>query len=316
MSSRPARSTDPDRRPPGAVRAGLARRSFLGGLGAGVLALGASGCSTASKAGSLLDRSGLRPIALSYGPGTARSGDLWLPLKRAAPRVGVVVLIHGGYWRPGFDRTLMSPLARDLAGRGWAAWNIEYRATGEGGGWPGTFLDVAAAVDHLTTLAGPHRLDLDRIAVVGHSAGGTLALWTAGRAKLPAGAPGAGPAVRPAIVVSQAGINNLIAGVFEALDGDAVSSFMGADPKAAGDRYSLASPTELLPLGVPQVIEYATADTIVPSDQATAYAGKAQRAGDEVTLVPVRTSDHRALIDPSRPGWSQVKARLADVLDD
>ncbi len=124
-----------------------------------------------------------------YGPGPSQVAELHLPQSRPCP---VVVLVHGGFWRVPYGRPLMAPLARGLAARGFAAWNIGYRRVGErGGGWPGTFADAAAAVDALADLAREHGLDLDRVASVGHSAGGHLALWTAARPGLPDGAPGA-----------------------------------------------------------------------------------------------------------------------------
>src|SRR5699024_620832 len=121
----------------------------------------------------------------------------------------VAVVIHGGFWRAYYQRDLMHPICENLAAGGWAVWNIEYRRVGGAGGWPMTFRDVATAIDFLELIAERHRLDLDRLAALGHSAGGHLALWLAARAGLPPHAPGAGPIVRPAGVVSQAGVSDL-----------------------------------------------------------------------------------------------------------
>ena len=114
------------------------------------------------------------PVVIAYAPGPHRFGELTLP---AGPPRGVVVVVHGGFWRHAYDLSLGRPLAADLAAAGLAAWNIEYRRVGGGGGWPATFEDVAAAVD---ALAGPVQevageLPLDRVVAVGHSAGGQLA---------------------------------------------------------------------------------------------------------------------------------------------
>ncbi len=134
-----------------------------------------------------------RAIRLAYGPGAFQFGDLRLP---AGPGPGphpTVVLIHGGYWRARYGLKLMTGLAKDLAARGYAAWNIEYRRIGNpGGGWPGTFLDVAQATDYLREIAPTYALDLKRVVPIGHSAGGHLALWLAGRPRIPAGDPLAG----------------------------------------------------------------------------------------------------------------------------
>ncbi|MDP2711345.1 MAG: alpha/beta hydrolase, partial [Solirubrobacteraceae bacterium] len=120
-----------------------------------------------------------RPPRHRYGAHPRQVADLHLP---AGPGPHpVVVVLHGGYWRPPYTRLIMRPLCLDLARRGWAAWNVEYRRLGrDGGGWPQTFDDVAAAIDHLDELrAGP--VDLDRVTLLGHSAGGQLALWAGGR---------------------------------------------------------------------------------------------------------------------------------------
>ena len=127
------------------------------------------------------------PVRITYGEQPQQFADLYLPADEATPPV--VVLIHGGFWRAQYGLDLMVPLAEDLADAGYAVWNIEYRRVGQpGGGWPGTLDDVAAAVDELTAVTATHPLDLDRVAIVGHSAGGHLALWAAGR-----------PAIAPAI---------------------------------------------------------------------------------------------------------------------
>jgi acetyl esterase/lipase len=145
----------------------------------------------------------------SYGSEPEHVGDLRLPVGRGPFPVGVIV--HGGYYREQWERDTAEPIAVDMVRRGFATWNIEYRRTGpgSGGGWPRTFEDVAAAVDHLVVLARDHPLDLGRVVICGHSAGGHLALWAAARTKLPAGVPGAAPVVTPALAVSLAGVVDL-----------------------------------------------------------------------------------------------------------
>ncbi|HTW99015.1 MAG TPA: alpha/beta hydrolase, partial [Acidimicrobiales bacterium] len=144
--------------------------------------------------------------AVAYGPGPEQVGDLRLPTRRGGP-VPVCVLLHGGHWREIWERDLMDELAVDLTRRGFATWNLEYRRVGpSGGGWPATFADTAAGIDHLVGLADPHGLDLERVVLAGHSAGGQLAMWAATRRALPSFAPGAAPAIRAALVVSLAGV--------------------------------------------------------------------------------------------------------------
>ena len=140
-----------------------------------------------------------------YGERGDQFGELTRPQGREPPWP-VAVLIHGGYWRAKYDLRLQDPLVPDLAGRGWAVWNLEYRRLGwrSRGGWPATFEDVAAGIDHLGRVDAP--LDLARVVAIGHSAGGHLALWAAARRGLPAGAPGAEAAVRAGAAVAQAGV--------------------------------------------------------------------------------------------------------------
>jgi acetyl esterase/lipase len=213
----------------------------------------------------------------AYGPGADRFGELWRPAGDGP--WPVVVLLHGGFWRAQRTLELMRPLAADLAGRGFAAWNLEYRRVGQpGGGWPGTCEDVAAGLDHLARLAGREPLDLDRLIVAGHSAGGHLALWSATRPGLPAGAPGAGPLVAPRLVVSLAGVCDLHAGAAGGIGEGAVAEFLGATPDQAPERYRLASPLARLPLGVAQLLIHGDADPRVPVEQSRRRPRRAGRA--------------------------------------
>ena len=150
------------------------------------------------------------PSRLRYGTRRGQRADLWRPADRDSDgSLPVVVLIHGGFWRSPYTKVLMTRLARSVRSQGWAAWNVEYRRLGllgGGGGWPATLIDVAVAVDHLHTLAG---IDVGRVVVCGHSAGGQLALWAAGRSRLPPDAPGAGPVVVVRGAVALAGVTDL-----------------------------------------------------------------------------------------------------------
>lgn len=307
----------------------VSRRSVLVGVGAAA-ALAVVGCSddgdgegsgddAGAESGEASVPGGDGPGAevIAYGDeGELQRGALSLAEEAgSSDPVPVVVLVHGGFWRAGYDRSLMEPLVASVVAEGWAAWNIDYRPIGEGGGWPTTFTDVAAAVDHLATEAEEHGLDLDRVAVVGHSAGGTLALWSAARERLPADVPGAGPAVRPIAVVSQAGVTNLAAGAIEGLGQGAVVALMGGQPTGdGGDAYLDASPIERLPLGPMsrQLLVHGADDAIVPAEQSQTYAARARDAGDEVTLQVLADTDHLAVIDPGSEAWAGVVAWLTD----
>jgi acetyl esterase/lipase len=247
------------------------------------------------------------PRQIAYGDHPDQVGNLHLPAAGDGPGPAVV-LVHGGFWKWGWDRTLMTPLARGLASRGCAAWNIEYRRVGqEGGGWPGTLADAAAALDALADL---DEVDAARVVTVGHSAGGHLALWLAGRHRIPAGQPGAGPRVRPRGAVSQAGVADLVRGAEERLGGGACQALLGGEPAEVPERYAVASPTALLPLGVPQLLVHGLLDANVPPSQSRDYAEAARAAGDEVELVELAAADHFDVIEAADPAWGTVIAWL------
>jgi acetyl esterase/lipase len=249
-----------------------------------------------------------------YGPGRSHYGELYLPGEavpgRSAP---VAVVIHGGFWRARYGRKLMRPLARDLAARGWAAWNIEYRRLGpvSGGGWPTTFADVAAAIDHLAEIRTDFPLDLERVVAIGHSAGGHLATWAAARPRLPEGAPGWNPRVRVTAAVSQAGVVDLRLAWDLQLSGGVVGDLLGGGPEEHATRYRLASPAELVPLGVPVLLMHGGRDDIVPPRVSAAFAEAARAAGDAVELVELPDEDHVGHIDPANPLWQAVVRWLA-----
>ena len=220
----------------------------------------------------------------------------------------VVVLLHGGFWRERWERDTIEPLAVDLARRGYATWNLEYRRVGPlGGGWPATCLDVAAGIDHLAGLADERRLDLGRVVFVGHSAGGHLGLWAVARA----GADGA-PAVRPALVVSLAGVNDLVEAAWRGFGdtANATADFVGSDPGA----YELASPAAQLPLGVRQLVVQGDADGPDFVDLSRLYAAAARAAGDEVELLELAGADHFHVITPSSAAWARIAARIEEIV--
>jgi acetyl esterase/lipase len=248
---------------------------------------------------------------IPYGSATAQFGDLRLP-GGSGPHP-VIVAIHGGFWRHGYDLAYFSPLCEEFARNGWATWNIEYRGVGaNGGGWPGTFLDVAAATDHLRELAGPHSLDLSRVVTVGHSAGGHLALWTAARHKIPAGSPlhRASPLPIKA-AVSLAGVADLRKSEELKLGGGAAAALVGGSPQEVPDRYAVASPAELLPFGVPQTLIHGTNDSAVPISMSEGYQALAVAKGDSARLVALANGGHFGLTMPHSHEWPQVAEAIA-----
>ncbi|WP_222266189.1 alpha/beta hydrolase family protein [Modestobacter marinus] len=248
------------------------------------------------------------PVTRSYGPHRDQFLELTLPAgEEPVPVVGVV---HGGFWRARYGIELARPLAADLADRGWAAVAVEYRRVGGDGGWPATLQDVAAALDALPDLPGAERLDLTDVTVVGHSAGGHLAAWAAGRGRLPDGAPGAGPRVPVGAAVLQAGVLDLAAAVDADLGSGATVAFLGGGPADVPGRYAAADPVRLLPSGAAVLCVHGAADTTVPPEQSERYAAAARAAGDDVAVVVV-PGDHMAVIDPAGAAWRHVLDWLA-----
>jgi acetyl esterase/lipase len=254
------------------------------------------------------------PLRSAYGAEPLQFGELYVP-KGSGP-YPVVILIHGGFWRAAYRLTLMQALASDLVQRGIAAWNIEYRCVGDtGGGWPGTLQDVACAADYLEMLAPMYALDLTRVIAVGHSAGGQLALWLAGRSRLPRNSqlrvsdtplPLAG-------VVSLAGACDLKHVWHLNLGQGAVTELLGGSPSNVPERYSTASPAALLPLGIPQVLIHGKKDDLVPLIVSQEYVQKAALAGDRVRLIELPGADHFVLIDPTSHAWEMTIAEIQEL---
>jgi acetyl esterase/lipase len=247
-----------------------------------------------------------------YGARRGQLGDLWLP-NTTTGDLPVVVLIHGGFWRAQYTRALMTRMARAVEERGWAAWNIEYRrigVLGGAGGWPQTFEDVADAIDHVASFPG---IDTDRVVTCGHSAGGTLALWAAGRHRLPGGAPGSSVKVAVRAAISLAGVVDLAAAESSGVGGDAVARLLGMGESQRPDRLRMTSPAALLPLGVPQFLFHGLEDTVVPPSMSERYAHQAKEAGDDARYVPLPGIGHREVIDPHSTAWAEIAATLEDV---
>jgi len=242
-----------------------------------------------------------------YGREPDQFGELWRA-PGPSPQA-VVVLIHGGYWRARYRLDLMHALAGDLRSRGYTVWNLEYRRIGvSGGGWPGTFDDIAAGIDMLWSLAGYYRLDPSRVTVVGHSAGGHLALWASARQQL--AASWGRPRVVPVHAVALAGVCDLVAAARQRLSNDAAAELLGGGPDDIPGIYRQACPRQLLPLGVPQTLVHGTADTDVPLALSGEYAEAAELAGDQAAFWELPGADHFDLIDPASPAWASVAGRV------
>jgi len=240
------------------------------------------------------------PRTLSYGDHPTHLGDLRVP--DGADHAAIVALIHGGFWRHEWQRDLMDGLALDLTRRGYATWNVEYRRVGPtGGGWPHTGDDVVRAATSLAILA-DRGIDLDRLVLLGHSAGAQLALRAAvDLRERPR---------PPALVVAMSGMLDLRTAVRQGVGWGSVEAFLGADPDEEPARYRDAAPITSVPLGVPQLLVHGTADEHVPYAQSETYRERATAAGDPVELVPLQEADHFGVIDPLSEAWATTAAAL------
>ena len=259
-----------------------------------------------------------------YGEDASQWGELFLPeLPAGGEHRGVVVVIHGGYWRSQYGAELGEPLAKDLAANGMAAWNLEYRRAGNGGGWPNTFIDVLAGIDKLHDLATKHTLNLGRVVALGHSAGGHLAAWAAGRGKFAQlGLPDAdrqiprtsdASAVHLTGVVSQSGLLNLAEAEELNLSNGAVSNLLGGSSSKYPHRHRYADPMTTLPLAVPVIAVHGADDDDVPLSQSASYvnAGTAANMATRLIRVP---GDHYALIDPKTPAYRTCRDLVRTLL--
>ena len=263
--------------------------------------------------------SGARRIA--YGTNALQFGELRVPAAKGPHPVAIV--IHGGCWlgkignmdERAVSMENMRPLAAALTDAGIATWNIEYRRLGQaGGGWPGTFHDVAHAADFVRTLARDHPLDPKRVITIGHSAGGHLALWLAARSKLPKTSD-----LYMADPLPLTGVVNLdgppdlkaTLAVQQPICGSPViTDLIGGSPAERPERYRDASPIELLPLGVGQEL---FAGKMFAS-QAAPYEAAAKRSGDRPRATVLPDAGHFVFIDPQSDVWPQVLASVRRLL--
>ncbi len=231
-----------------------------------------------------------------YGSGPEHRADLLMPDGEGPHRTAV--LLHGGFWRARFTRTTMAALAVDLANRGWATWNVEYRRVGSGGGVPESIEDVRAAIDALTTV--DDRLDFTRLLVIGHSAGGQLALCVAGM-----------PPVTK--VLSLAGVCDVGSAARDRIGEGAALEFMGGTPEERPEAYAVGDPLRLLPTGAEVLVVHGDEDARVPVEQSRAYARAARAAGDRCKLLELAGVGHFEVIDPRTRAWATVAERLATL---
>jgi acetyl esterase/lipase len=194
----------------------------------------------------------------------------------------------------------------DLARHGFATWNVEYRRLGSGGGWPATFLDAAAALEPVTSLPG---VDRRQVLVLGHSAGGVLALWVAARGDSRRLSRRGESDILPSLAVALAAPTDLPAAVTQKVGYGAIEELL---TNAPGDP-SQYSPMQMIPLGCPQLVMTGEEDDQVPPGMSIRYAGRAEHAGDEVRLVTIPGAGHFDFLAPESVAWKTVKESLVPV---
>lgn len=251
-----------------------------------------------------------RPTArIAYGPGPQQFGELRLPDGRGP--FPVAVIIHGGCWQAAYDLGYTAPFAAALARAGVATWAIEYRRLGDpGGGWPGTFEDVARGIDAVRQIAAQHPIDPARVVLIGHSAGGQLALWAAAASRSKSAAPrGASLPLRG--VIALAAITDLAAYGREASPCAAsVAALLGGTPAEFPARYAAASPSALLPLPVPVRLMHGVLDPIVPIEQSRTFAAQTS----DVVLTTLPDAGHFDFFAPASAAFAAVVQITRELL--
>lgn len=242
-------------------------------------------------------------LIATYGNDPIDRGGLRLPAGKGP--FPVAVLVHGGCWSTTFGGPQdMLALADALTKRGFATWNFAYRRVGNpGGGWPGTFQDVAAAVDYVRELAKTQPLDLKRVVVIGHSSGAHLALLAAARAKLNDPVAGASPLIPQAVVaIDGPGTLAPFVGIdAQVCGGPAIVPFMGGTPAEKPDAYKLASPADHMPFGVRQLLVLGELGPMMGG-----YVTAAKASGDQVETLAPAGADHFNVLDPTSPQGAAV----------
>ena len=259
-------------------------------------------------------------LVIRYGTGPEHVADVRLPKSRngaAARPAPLVIFLHGGFWRVAYDRSHTGPMATALAAAGYAVCVPEFRRTGQpGGGWPGTFDDVAAAVDRSPALvrdvAGPGVIADGPPLLAGHSAGGHLALWAAGRHRQgPDSAWRSAPEARGVVVL--AGVSGLADCFEQGLGDGAAAALMGGGPADFPRRYRDADPADLLPLARPVRLVHGSLDDVVPASMSSHYAAIGRAAGDDTAATEVPGVSHVDVIDPLSPAWPHVMAAFESL---
>ena len=241
-----------------------------------------------------------------YGKEEYQEGDLYIP---DTEPIGVICLFHGGFWRMPYDRYQLDEVSKHLIGSRFIVWNIEYRRVGSSGSsWHKTFGDAIQAINHLMVLGMKHRgIDLNRVYVAGHSAGGHLAVWIGGRGN---GMVDRLLQVRPRVLIGLSPVLDLRKAFIAGSGNNAVLGLMGGSPAEFPERYSCGSPAEMLPLRMRQLVIHGSNDDVLPAQWSKEYVDRALSRGDRAEYIEIHNGCHMDFIEPG----SEAIARLLDWL--
>ena len=255
-------------------------------------------------------------IRVPYGSDPNQIAELRFPNgKEPFP---LLFVVHGGFWRSAYDLSHIGHLCAAFTSRGIITCNIEYRRIGNpGGGWPGTFQDISIATRNiLREMSKDSRFDQTRTAIIGHSAGGHLALWLAGSHRISKGSPLHNDQKQIITsAISLAGVSDLRQAWKTRLGHGTVTRLMGGTPDKHPDRYNAGSPIDLLPTGARQVLVHGADDDTVPVSQSEVFVQRAEKLGDRPTLVKLDGMGHYELIDPESEAWPAVARAVLSLLD-
>ncbi|WP_232006034.1 alpha/beta fold hydrolase [Mycobacterium sp. 852013-50091_SCH5140682] len=232
--------------------------------------------------------------------------DLYLPAgPQRVDSIPLVVLIHGGAWQSALGANIFDGLARELAGRGFAVYNVEYRRIGSGGGWPNTFRDVAHALDNIIEVDRKYpQLTIDDELVVGHSAGAQLAVWASTRKNLKANEEGSRPVFRPTRVISLAGPLDM---VYAANHGDDhIVTVLGGRPSEVPDRYASVDPIQNIDPTVPVIALHGTRDTVVAPANSERYVAAVKHRGGRAAVELLPGDTHTSIVSARSPHYQHV----------
>lgn len=306
----------------------LVSRPILTGLSMAVLAAMASGC-VASEAAPVEVTEPGEPARLDEvtvqrfeypthdeGDPEQNWADLYLPTSdQNVDSIPLAVLLHGsGSREDNLGADTLAPLARELASRGMAVYNIEYRRTGTGGGWPTMFRDVASALDHVVEVDKKFpQISTDDEVVVGHGTGAQLAVWGGTRHTLDHDEMGANPEFRPTRVVSIAGPLDM---TFAATEGDdRIVTALGGTPEEVPDRFTMVDPVQNIDPDTPVVALHGAEDTVVSPENSRRYVNAARLAGGDAKLMLLDGEDHMSIVSGDSPNYSKVLDTIVSVAD-